>query len=86
MSDCSTRMFMENGISLFGVGLFLGMSGTKRTACMKRRLGKNVVFDVKGLAAIVASDNKMLNQTCGDKDHGRRLLSGLGDEERSTAR
>jgi len=83
----NVRVFIEyGGRDLSEVlGFVLGTRGIKRKACMTRRLGKKVFFEVNGLAATVASETKTLSQTLGDT-----VLDGFSfctdAEVRSTAR
>ena len=63
----NVRVFNEYGDrGSSGVDFVLDTRGISRRACMTRRLGKKVFFEVNGLAATVASETKTVSQSLGD--------------------
>ena len=82
----NVRVFIEYGNrDSSEVDFVVDRRGINRRACMTRRLGKKVFFEVNGLAATVASETRTVTQTLGDT-----VLDGVSsrtdEEARRTAR
>jgi hypothetical protein len=74
----SVRILIEKAFLPANLVGALEKRGTTRKACMRRRFGRKVRSDVRGLSPIVIMDSRMLSHSAGGAKNGEADFSERG--------